>query len=631
MIKYDEFFDNPEYKVRRSQITLKGGHIVYRFFCRKLDISNMLFFKREDNTYEPFMYDFVKSEEGKVSGKRIVENTIAYAFIQSIHYTEKTVVSNPKGGKEIKLGNLSILQWYFGIKIITNAVKYKKNRWDMEVSRQFGKTHLSARIAGFLPVYAPLYADLPNDRWQQILASYNDDSVKEIFGFKTKPLILKNIELFNKQYPSEPLVYGKHKGITYINDANKIEIRRVLFGEIEPHSYTVAISTNTIKDGKSADWMWCDESWRTNAKEFRRGILPFLSTGGDLLVSGISTSDTENLMYNIHFEEKKSIPMISDCFSTYNFLNIDYHKRAKNLRDMAEEEFEVSGIDSSESQTNYLLSWDVLDSGKFYTLELLRKNRNFSKTESLGVFDDIGKEYRVAGLDLATINDYCVLTIWDVYKTSRTYIDAYGRKSNKNVWKSKLRDIITYNLNRKPLSAENVSSMVAKDCNTNKIDMILIDGTSTQKTHNEWIYLKLRELNANTLVCPYDFSGQKNKVILMSYFEQALRAGLVVLGSEKELENNVTFKLLYIEMIKLYKGYENGKQNIQFKAKGKGNTDDHVMASALGVYCVPYIEFLEKQRKFIEINSYRYRAKLHKFKSSIIKNKKKTSIWMSIR
>jgi len=378
--------------------------------------------------------------------------------------------------------------------------------------------------------------------------------------------------------------------------------------------------------------MWCDESWRTDTKEFRRGILPFLSTGGDLLASGITTADTSNLMYNIHFEISSSTPMISDCFLTYNFLMQDYPRRANNLREQAEEEFNTSGFDSTESQTNYRLTWDVLEENQFYSLDMLKKNNNFSKSIALEMYDEHEREYCVGGLDLATLNDYCVLTIWDVYKTSRLFINEHGQKDYKIVWKNQLRDVITYNLDKKPLSAEEVAKKAAKDCNTNKIDMIMIDGTASQRTHNEWIYKEIKSLGISTLVCPYDFSGDKNKVILMNNFEQMLRSGLVVYAAEQEIKESETFKLLYKETIKLFKGYEKGKKNMQWKAKGKGNTDDHVMSAALGSYCVPFIEYLEKRGKFIEINSYRYRAKLTKFKNKQQPSQPNySSTWLKIR
>ena len=613
--KYNYLFNDPQYIVKKIKVRLRNGIECYKFKCRNLDISDMFFIKRDDNTFEPFMFNVKKSKNGAYVGNVIRRGTIAYDFIQSIHYTERVINQKTKVTKD---GNLSLLQWYFGIKIITSAIEYNKERWDIEVSRQFGKTHLAARIAAFLPVFAPLYANLPNDRWWQIIASYNDDSVKEIFDLKVKPNIFKNIELFNKKRPGSTLIFGRHKSENFVNDKNKLEIRRVINDEAVAYSYVVAISTNTVKDGKSADWMWCDEAWRTNAKEFRRGILPFLSTGGDLLVSGITTPDTENLMYNIHFEVKNSTPLISNCFLTYNFLIHDYPKRAKNLREMAEEEFDI-GIESNESQTNYILNWDIVDSDKFYSLDKMRRNNNFANKESLLDFSDLSRSHRVAGLDLATINDYCVLTIWDVYSKSKPYIDELGNKKWKTFWKNQLREIITYNLDRVPISAEDVAERVARHCKTYEIDMIMIDGTSHQRTHNEWIYKEIRNLNINTLVCPYDFSGDRNKVILMKNYEEMLRSGLVVFGSEDELKKHRCYNLMFKETIKLFKGYEGGKKNIQYKAKGKKETDDHVMSCALGCYCVPYIEFLEKSNKFIRINSYEFRAKLNKFSYNSLK------------
>ncbi len=628
-MKYDDLFNAPENKVKKKKIILEDGTEVYQFTSKKIDTSDILFIEIENKTYEPYMYNFKKSENNVCEAKVISRGTILYDFIQSIHYTE--IVYNSKTKKN-EYNNLTILQWVYAIRIITSALKYSKARHEMEVTRQFGKSHIMTKIAGFLPVFAPLYADLMNDKWWQIISSYSDDSVVEIFDLKVKPIILKNIELFNKMYPNSPLIYGRGKDReNLVNDKNKIEIKRLIGNKPEPYSYIVAISTNTVKDGKSCDWMWCDEAWRTDAKEFRRGILPFLgSTGGDLVISGITTTDTNSLQYGIHFEEKKCISFIGDCFIVYNYLLMDSPKRAENLRSLAEEEFDYSGIDSTESQSNYLMTWDILESGKFYTLDLLRKNKNFSKKEELLKYDDINRDYRVMGLDLATIQDYCVATIWDVYKTEKIEIEnSINKNIYKPAWKTILRDVIIYNIDKKPISAERVAELVSKDCNSLEIDMIMCDGTSHQRTHNEWIYKKLLENNTPTFLCPYDFSGDKNKVMLMTHFEQSLRSSLVVLGSELEIEKHEGFSILYKEIIKLYKGAENGKKNIQWKAKGRGNTDDCVMSSALGVYCVPFIEWLQKENKFIEINSYRYRARLNKFKNNNSQNK--TNDWKQVR
>jgi hypothetical protein len=56
------------------------------------------------------------------------------------------------------------------------------------------------------------------------------------------------------------------------------------------------------------------------------------------------------------------------------------------------------------------------------------------------------------------------------------------------------------------------------------------------------------------------------------------------------------------------------------------------MSAALGSYCVPFIEYLEKRGKFIEINSYRYRAKLTKFKNKQQPSQPNySSTWLKIR
>jgi len=162
-------------------------------------------------------------------------------------------------------------------------------------------------------------------------------------------------------------------------------------------------------------------------------------------------------------------------------------------------------------------------------------------------------------------------------------------------------------------------------------ELLNSDGTTSQRTHNEWILKELKSLGVNTQLCPYDFSGDKNKILLMMNYEQILKTGLVEFGNKEEIEHHTSAEILIEEIVNLYKGYEKGKRNLQYKAKGKGNTDDHVMSTALGVYCLPYIEYLMKNDKDIQINSYRYKPKLNKFhqkEKTKIKTFPKRSSWL---
>ena len=50
--QWDEYFNDAKYKVKISEVIIKGGITVYRFFCRELDVSDMLFTKRDDGSYD---------------------------------------------------------------------------------------------------------------------------------------------------------------------------------------------------------------------------------------------------------------------------------------------------------------------------------------------------------------------------------------------------------------------------------------------------------------------------------------------------------------------------------------------------------------------------------------------------
>jgi hypothetical protein len=180
------------------------------------------------------------------------------------------------------------------------------------------------------------------------------------------------------------------------------------------------------------------------------------------------------------------------------------------------------------------------------------------------------------------------------------------------------------------MSSEKVAEDTAKFCNYYNIDILLGDGTSMQETYLEWIIKKINEKGINTLVSDYNFSGSANKVLLMSNLEDMLYSQRLKLGSKEQLSNDWSWKKLYEEMLYLIRENKKGKNNMQWNApKSKGFTDDHVMSLALAVYCIPYIEKLQKERKYIEIGNMRYKARFNKFSDSIdkVQQEQPTSIW----
>jgi hypothetical protein len=425
------------------------------------------------------------------------------------------------------------------------------------------------------------------------------------------------ISLYNKIYPYKPIFTGKYT----LNGKNynafdrlaslKTEINIIINEEVRPYSVMLGLTTQVKQDGLSMDFGWLDEGFATSFEEFDRSIDPFRgATGANLVVSGISSVDSSNMQYFVHNSED-SIKTALKFPITYNLVKLTHPSRARKMRSYFESKVNALGFESTNIQTNFMLNWETLD-GKFYTKKLMKKNNNFGY---LTTTRDENAIFRVGGLDLSTSHDYTVLTVLDVYEEIE---EVYNEFKNKvelfKRYRYELKAIETYNIDKLKLSSEKVAEDTAKFCKTYEIDMLMCDGTGMQETYIEWIYKKIKTLNINTFVLDYNFSGVQNKVYLMSHLEDVLYSQRLKLGSEEDLKDDWSWAKLYEEMMYLIRENNPNKSNIQWYApKSKGYTDDHVMSLALSAYCIPYIEKLIKNKKYIEIGTYKYKAKLNKF------------------
>lgn len=482
------------------------------------------------------------------------------------------------------------------------------------------KTTLMQEISAFLTIFGNKYADLKNaNGWTTIVASYKDIAVKKFFA-PVRKKIKRGIKIFNDLYPNTPLsVAGKGM----IDNENHIELFMTTSGEDIKYSECWALSTQTDQDGFSAAVLILDEGTLTEAfgeGGFFKSLKPFTnSLASCTAIVGITSTNPSCCQYVAHFNEEAK-HCIYSWKDIYKLRKVEDEIGAERYRKSVEADIDMLGESSTEVAVNYLMTYDIID-GKFITRDMLIKNRIMQS--ELSIFDNKA-EYVVGGLDLSTVSDRTVLTIGEIHSEKRAY--------DEDVKKFITREIIVFNKNRQRLSAENVAKDVAKYCKTYQIDMLLIDGTGTQGTYIEWIYKELKSANVNTLICPYNFSGMNNKVILMSNFESMLMSQRCLLPKDSLRESHEEWALLYDELIYLIKDKSKGvNSNTQFYAP-KNKTDDAVMSMALACYCYFYINTLALQRKEIEFGLYKYRAKLNKFTE--VKSTqpiKKSSTWMNVR
>lgn len=554
-----------------------------------------------DNGYTPIAYNVSINEDEEYEGIEIKEGDIIFDWII---YVKKSMQDYSKKTNKIIQGNLYAWQWGLSIEFINDVMNFNADMWDISISRQSGKTTLMQEISAFLTIFGNKHADLKNaNGWTTVVASYKDIAVKKFFA-PVRKKIKKGVKIFNDLYPNTPLSFN---GKGMIDNETHIELFMTTNSGEMKYSECWALSTQTDNDGFSAAVLILDEGTLTEAfgeSGFFKSLKPFTnSLASCTAIVGITSTNPSCCQYVAHFNEE-SKHCIYSWKDVYKLRKIEDEEGAERYRKSVEADINMLGESSTEVAVNYLMTYDIID-GKFITRDLMLKN-NIMKSE-LGIIDK-KSEYIVAGLDLSTVSDRTVLTVGEISTESRLY--------DEDIKKFTTREIIVFNLKRERLSAEKVAKDVAKYCKTHEIDMLLIDGTGTQGTYVEWIYKELKLAEINTLICPYNFSGVNNKVILMSNLESMLFSQRCVLPKDTLRATNEEWALLYDELIYLIKDKSKGKNsNTQFYAP-KNKTDDCVMSLALACYCYEYIKLLESQRKNIEFGLYKYRAKLNKFNSN---------------
>ena len=479
------------------------------------------------------------------------------------------------------------------------------------------KSFLLEHIQNFLTVFGRRYkSKLKGNKWRTISVSFKKDSVKKNF-LGVRNGIKKAVNFYNEMYGSQyhKLVYGNYtlengdsKNTTDKDDLLRVDCIVAPNRSVE-WSEAYAITANTENDGLSGELVVSDESILINAKQFMRSILPFLSAnGGSLICTGIASTDSSCLQYAVHNMDT-SIKFIYTWLDYYRILKVVDPEQAEVYKASIEVQINAcGGHESTEALTNYYMSWEISE-GKFTTRTQLEKNQVYETT-----IGDINynSDFVVGGLDLSIAIDYTVLTISEVYKHMYT-LERYGMPDLKDGYKHYIKEFITYNLDKQRMDAVVLAKKVAEDCRKYKLDILCIDNTANQGTQVQLIYEEVVKLGINTLILPFNFSGQSNKLSMMGYVESVLFSGRCKIPLEEYKHSHKSYEIFLSELLTLRKIKEEGKQNVQYKAP-KGRTDDHFMSFSMSVYAIPYIQTLIHNRKLIEIGTKKIFPKLNKFK-----------------
>lgn len=563
----------------------------------------------EDGMYVPSKYK-VEDDWCVVLDGDIIQDWIV--FIK-----EALRTSDVLGTGETRVGNLYCYQWANTVRFINIIMKNKTEYIDVEWCRQLGKNFNIELMTGFLAVFGRRYnPNLKGGKWITVALSHKNDSIKKNFT-EIRKHAKKAVEIYNQLYGSSvhTLVYGNYK----VGDTKKyafdtelsLKIDVILGDFSQDWSITYGATANANNDGYSgAKLIYADESILIDGSNFVRSVLPACSVnGGTLLVSGIASTDPNCLQYIVHNMDR-SIKSIYDVDKGYRLMKLTNPVEAEVFKNSIEAQIEASGgKNSTESQTNYYMNWEILD-GKFTTRTQLEKNRVYET-----ILGDINynADFVVGGLDLSLVNDYTALTVSEAWK-SEILVSRYGRPEMEEGYNHFVKDFKIYNLDRMRMDAKVLAKSIAEDCKLYKLDALLIDNTSSQGTQVQLIYDEVVKLGINTLIVPFNFSGSdKAKVGMVGYAESVLFSGMCKIPLEEYKNSHKAYEIFLDELLFLRKEKLEGKQNIQIRAP-KGKTDDLCMSFFMSLYCIQHIINLKHNNKLIEIGTKKIFPRLNKFK-----------------
>lgn len=397
-------------------------------------------------------------------------------------------------------------------------------------------------------------------------------------------------------YGSEGKKYAPY---TVLDDnKEKMEFKILVNDKLEPWSVCFNIPAGVIRDGLSCNYLLIDEPQFVNSQ--KGSLLENFGSSSNPVktLTGIQTASSDNMQYDYLKYDKDIVSRYTVPFPlAYKTIKLTHESRAEDALKFFINKVKMQGLNSTEVMTNFMMRGDVLE-GKFMTSDFMRRN-NMLESE---LFQHIDKEakFRVAGVDFASSQDYSAMVIADVYS------------DDTGTYNYKIRSVRVFNIDKQKIDQKFVSKEIASMCLSFKIDMIAVDASAQQQYHANSVVDEIGKLNINTLVVGYKFANN-NKLNLMSYLEATLISQNCKLPKEEYIKTDKHYKILYNELITLKKEKTTKSNNLQYYAK-LPDTDDCVMALAMSVYCVPYVENLIAKGKMIELESRRYFPRLNKFK-----------------
>lgn len=455
-----------------------------------------------------------------------------------------------------------------------------------------GKSYISRKLSGFIPIFLPKHVKIPEDRFYTIFVAVKKELLADQCG-KLLPEIESAFEFFNMRYPRTPLIKGTPWKST------KLIIDMDLNGKQIPYASFDGISANApVNAGFTSHFMICDESQEIGFEKFNEQIKPFSTrTGGILCAIGTTTSNPDNVLFDMYVDQ--SIPDYRKILYTwedvYKYKALNNEVGAEKYKRRVEQEINKYGKFSDYVQSQYYVSFNIVGT-KFITIDRLRNNGVFRIPGGVDGMKSTKDNFIVAGFDLAVANDYAVLSVGDA-----TYSINETRDIDVGSIRTSLRDVIILNPDRMRVGIDELIDTVAGYCKKYSIDMLMVDSTAGQEHASLFLIKRLKELEIDTMVIPFSFAN-RNKVSMMTYFENSLFNQTISLPFEDYRADDEHYDEFLEELCYLQKT-RNDSGTLQFKAPtGESFFDDCVMSVSLMNYCLHYV-VINDGEKIIDLSS----------------------------
>lgn len=469
-----------------------------------------------------------------------------------------------------------------------------------------GKSFIDENLTSFCGTFAPRFIENENEKFWIIISSYSDTSCRVLWN-KIMPRMKKMIAYYNTRFPDKPLIYGK-EGLKYQNKKDLtdtkdfFEANIIIEGEAKPYLEIHSVPAGVIRDGLSMNLLVSDEV-QFFKKEDWGGITRFgASSNPTMLLTGITSNDTDNVQYFYHYLDETYVKKFNVPIQlVYKVKKLTHKTRAENALKAFEKDVLENGIESTEICVNYLMTYTSMN-GKFMSEELMQKNKLLESIMYNGVCQY--SNYRIAGIDFASVEDYCAIVIVDAIYNDR-----------KQSYRYETRGIKTLNLDKRRMGDIEIAKLTVDIFKEYSVDIALCDTTGNQQNFAEKIYEKIKSSDINTFLINISLSHYKET--MMGNLENLFMSSGLKLPEYSYIHSNQSWAILYTELLTIKKYLNKNTGKLQYNAS-KPNTDDHICALALACYCIKYLEHLIRSNKKIKFVGYEYMPRYNKFKMGII-------------